>query len=157
LSVLAWSPHLTKEQADSAGVNFATSKEELFRNADIVSIHMVLSNDTHHLITLSDLLLMKPSAFLINTSRGPLIEENGLVQVLKDKRIAGAGLDVFDQEPLALDHPLRSFPNVTLTPHMGYVSDDAYRVCIIVISNINHPLDDPRIGGKKQSRILTLS
>jgi len=128
MEVLAWSPHLTKERADSAGVGFAETKKALFEKADIVSIHMVLSPDTYHLITLADLLLMKPSAFIINTSRGPLIEENALVKVLKDRSIAGAGLDVFDVEPLPLEHPLRSLSNVTLTPHMGYVSDDAYKV-----------------------------
>jgi len=128
LRVLAWSPHLTRERAEEAGVNFAESKEELLRRADIVTIHMVLSKETRHLLTLQDLLLMKSSAFLINTSRGPLVEEEGLIQVLHERRIAGAGLDVFDIEPLPLNHPLRQSPNVTLTPHFGYVSDDAYKV-----------------------------
>jgi phosphoglycerate dehydrogenase-like enzyme len=128
MKVLAWSPHLTKERAEAAGVDFAGSKEELFKKADIVSIHLVLSDDTRHLVTLPDLLLMKPSAFIINTSRGPLIEEKALIQVLNEKTIAGAGLDVFDLEPLELNHPLREAPNVTLTPHMAYVSDDAYKV-----------------------------
>ena len=128
MKVLAWSPHLTKERADAAGVEFARTKADLFKTADIISIHMVLSNETLNLVTLSDLSLMKPSAFIINTSRGPLVEENALIKVLADKSIAGAGLDVFDIEPLPLDHPLRSLPNVTLTPHMGYVADDAYKV-----------------------------
>jgi len=128
MKVIAWSPHLTKERADAAGVDFASQKADLFKMADIVSVHMVLSNETHHLITQSDLSLMKSSAFIINTSRGPLIEESALIKVLEDKSIAGAGLDVFDIEPLPIDHPLRSLPNATLTPHMGYVADDAYKV-----------------------------
>ena len=128
MNVVAWSPHLTRERADAAGVDFASQKADLFKKADIVSVHMVLSNETHHLITQSDLSLMKSSAFIINTSRGPLIEESALIKVLEDKSIAGAGLDVFDVEPLPINHPLRSLPNVTLTPHLGYVADDAYKV-----------------------------
>lgn len=128
MKVVAWSPHLTKERADAAEVDFASTKVDLFKMADIVSIHMVLSRETRGLVTLSELSLMKPSAFIINTSRGPLIEEDALIKVLAERSIAGAGLDVFDVEPLPLDHPLRSLPNVTLTPHMGYVADDAYKV-----------------------------
>jgi phosphoglycerate dehydrogenase-like enzyme len=128
MKVVAWSPHLTKDRADAAEVDFASTKADLFKMADIVSIHMVLSRETHGLVTLSELSLMKPSAFIINTSRGPLVEGDALVKVLAERSIAGAGLDVFDVEPLPLDHPLRSLPNVTLTPHMGYVADDAYKV-----------------------------
>jgi len=127
MKVVAWSPHLTKERADAADVEFVSEKADLFKKADIVSVHMVLSEQTYHLITLSDLSLMKPSAFVINTSRGPLIEETALIKVLEAEAIAGAGLDVFDVEPLPLGHPLRSLPNVTLTPHLGYVADDAYK------------------------------
>lgn len=131
MRTLAWSPHLTKDKADAEGVDFAESKEELLRLADIVTIHMVLSDETHHMIKLSDLLLMKKTALIVNTSRGPLIDEDGLVRVLRENCIAGAGLDVFDMEPLPLDCPLRKLSNVTLTPHLGYVSDDAYKVRIL--------------------------
>ncbi|KAI0361310.1 D-isomer specific 2-hydroxyacid dehydrogenase [Trametes cingulata] len=126
MEVIGWSPNLTPERAESAGVTFISNKEELFRRSDVVSIQMVLSDRTHHMITAADLALMKPTAFFINTSRGPLVDEPALVQVLKEKKIAGAGLDVFEEEPLPLDHPLRKLSNVTLSPHMGYVSDDNY-------------------------------
>ncbi|KAI8980725.1 D-isomer specific 2-hydroxyacid dehydrogenase [Trametes punicea] len=126
MEVIGWSPNLTPERAASAGVTFIATKEELFRRSDIVSIHMVLSERTRRMITAADLALMKPTAFFINTSRGPLVDEAALVEVLKERRIAGAGLDVFDQEPLPLDHPLRKLGNVTLSPHMGYVSDSNY-------------------------------
>ncbi|KAJ8482931.1 hypothetical protein ONZ51_g5046 [Trametes cubensis] len=128
MEVVGWSPHLTPERAESAGVTFIASKEELLRRSDIVSVHMVLSDKTHHMITAADLALMKPSAFFINTSRGPLVDEAALIEVLQKKGIAGAGLDVFDEEPLPLDHPLRKLDNVTLSPHMGYVSDNNYEV-----------------------------
>ncbi|KAI0331986.1 D-isomer specific 2-hydroxyacid dehydrogenase [Cubamyces sp. BRFM 1775] len=128
MEVVGWSPNLTPERAESAGVTFIASKEELFRRSDIVSIQMVLSDRTHHMITGADLALMKPSAFFINTSRGPLVDEVALVEILQKKGIAGAGLDVFDEEPLPLDHPLRKLDNVTLSPHMGYVSDSNYEV-----------------------------
>lgn len=98
------------------------------RRSDIVSIHIVLSETTHHLVTADDLALMKPSALFINTSRGPIVDEEALVKVLQDKKITAAGLDVFDVEPLPLDHPLRDLENVTLSPHLGYVSDDNYKV-----------------------------
>ena len=109
-------------------MTYVATKEELFNRSDIVSIHMVLSELTQHLITAADLALMKPTAFFINTSRGPLVDEPALMQVLNEKRIAGAGLDVFDQEPLPLDHSLRKLTNVTLSPHTGYVSDSNYEV-----------------------------
>jgi len=128
MKVLAWSPHLTRERADAAGVDFASSKSELFKFSDIVSIQMVLSPETKGMVTLEDLKHMKPTALLINTSRGPLVDEAALCEVLRDGKIAGAGLDVFDVEPLPLDHPLRKLPNVTLSPHLGYVADDAYKV-----------------------------
>ncbi|KAI0687770.1 D-isomer specific 2-hydroxyacid dehydrogenase [Cytidiella melzeri] len=128
MKVVAWSPHLTPERAAAAGVGFVATKEELFEQSDIVSIHLVLSESTRRLITATDLALLKPTALFINTSRGPIVDEEALVKVLQEKRIAGAGLDVFDVEPLPLDHPLRSLTNVTLTPHTGYVSDDNYKV-----------------------------
>lgn len=128
MKVIGWSPNLTPERAEAAGVGFVKTKAELLQASDIVSIHMVLSDRTHHLITAEDLALLKPTAIFINTSRGPLVDEDALVDVLSKKKILAAGLDVFDLEPLPLDHPLRSLENVTLSPHMGYVSDDAYRV-----------------------------
>ncbi|KAI0814898.1 D-isomer specific 2-hydroxyacid dehydrogenase [Irpex lacteus] len=128
LNVLGWSPHLTPERAEAAGVEYIATKEELLKRSDIVSIHIVLSESTRHLINAADLALLKPTALFINTSRGPIVDEKALVKVLKEKKIAGAGLDVYDIEPLPLDHPLRDLKNVTLTPHTGYVSDDSYKV-----------------------------
>jgi len=128
MRVIGWSPNLTRERAEAQGVEFIASKEELFETSDIVSIHMVLSERTVGMISGADLARMKPSAFFINTSRGPLVDEAALVDILRQKKIAGAGLDVFDVEPLPLDHPLRKLDNVTLTPHTGYVSDDNYQV-----------------------------
>ena len=130
MQVIAWSPHLTREKAEIAGVGFVSSKEELFRQSDIVSVHMVLSESTRGLIGASDFAQMKPTAFFINTSRGPLVDEAALIVALKQKKLAGAGLDVFDVEPLPIDHPLRKLSNVTLTPHTGYVSDDSYGVSV---------------------------
>ncbi|KAI0778467.1 D-isomer specific 2-hydroxyacid dehydrogenase [Trametes elegans] len=126
MKVIGWSPNLTPERAESAGVTFISSKEELLRRSDVLSIQMVLSERTHHMITAADLALLNPTAFFINTSRGALVDESALVEVLKEKKIAGAGLDVFEEEPLPLDHPLRKLSNVTLSPHMGYVSDSNY-------------------------------
>lgn len=131
MKVIGWSPHFTRERAEAAGVGFAETKAELLQTSDIVSIHMVLSELTHHLITAEDLTLLKPTAIFINTSRGPLVDEDALVKVLSEKKIAAAGLDVFDLEPLPLDHPLRGLDNVTLSPHMGYVSDDNYKVSLL--------------------------
>lgn len=131
LRVIGWSPHLTRKRAEAAGVEFVATKKELLSQSDIVSIHIVLSGSTTGLIDADDLALMKRTAFLINTSRGPIVDESSLVQALRTNKIAGAGLDVFDVEPLPLDHPLRRLPNVTLTPHTGYVSDDNYRVSAV--------------------------
>lgn len=97
-------------------------KETLFREADVISIGLVLSDRTRGLVAGPELALMKPSAYLINTSRGPIVDEAALIAALRAGRIAGAGLDVYDVEPLPLDHPLRSLPNVTLSPHLGYVT-----------------------------------
>jgi len=128
MRVAGWSPNLTRERAEAQGVEFVASKEELFETSDIVSVHMVLSERSVGMIGYEDLARMKPTAFFINTSRGPLVVEDALVRILGEKKIAGAGLDVFDVEPLPLDHPLRRLDNVTLTPHTGYVSDDNYSV-----------------------------
>jgi phosphoglycerate dehydrogenase-like enzyme len=126
MKVIAWSQNLTPEKCQEAGVAYA-SKEDLFRQADIVSIHLVLSQRSRGLVGAKELALMKPSAYIINTSRGPIIEEAALLAALRGKTIAGAGLDVFDIEPLPADHPLRKMDNVVLTPHLGYVSLQNYR------------------------------
>ena len=130
MRVVAWSPHLTKERADAAGVDLASSKEDLFRQADLLSIHLVLSPTTRHLVTAADFALMKPTAFFFNTSRGPIVDEAALIEMLSADRLAGVGLDVYDVEPLPLDHPLRSFSKATFSPHNAYVSKDVYKVTI---------------------------
>ena len=126
MDVIAWSPHLTAARAEPHGVR-AVAKRELFSTADVITIHMPLSDDSRGLIGAADLDLMKPSAYLINTSRGPIVDEAALIEVLGERRIAGAGLDVYDVEPLPRDHPLRSLPNTLLLPHIGYVTTDNYR------------------------------
>jgi phosphoglycerate dehydrogenase-like enzyme len=128
MRVIAWSPHLTPERAEAAGVEYVATKEALFKESDVVSIQLVLSDSTKGIITREDLFNMKSSAFFINTSRGPLVDEAALVDVLNQERIAGAGLDVFDIEPLPLDHPLRKAKRVTLSPHTGYLTDSNYAV-----------------------------
>ena len=102
------------------------SKEDLLKNSDIVSIHLVLGERYKNLITKKELGMMKKTAFLINTSRGPIINENDLVEALKDEKIAGAGLDVYDKEPLPQDHKLRFLQNALLLPHIGYVTAENY-------------------------------
>jgi phosphoglycerate dehydrogenase-like enzyme len=126
MKVIAWSQNLTEEKCKEVGVAYA-SKDDLLRAADFVTIHLVLSDRTRGLISARELGLMKPSAYLINTSRGPIVEERALIEALTRKQIAGAGLDVFDVEPLPLDHPLRKLDNVVITPHLGYVSLQNYR------------------------------
>jgi len=125
MKVIAWSPNLTPERAAEGGAEYV-SKEDLFARADIVTIHMVLSERSRGLITGADLGRMKKTAYLINTSRGPLVDETALIAALQSKAIAGAGLDVFDKEPLRLDHPYRKMDNVVTTPHLGYVSTQNY-------------------------------
>jgi len=117
---------MTPERAAAGGAT-AVSKEELLRRADVLTLHMVLSSKTRGLLGADDLALMKTSALLVNTSRGPLVDEAALVSALTSRRIAAAALDVFDVEPLPADHPLRSLENVLGTPHIGYVADDLYR------------------------------
>jgi D-3-phosphoglycerate dehydrogenase len=126
MNVIAWSTNLTPEKCKEAGVGYA-SKDELFRAADIVTIHMVLGDRSRGLVTAREFALMKPTAYIVNTSRGPIIDEKALIAALDERRIAGAGLDVFDVEPLPLDHPFRRMDNVVITPHLGYVSDQNYR------------------------------
>ena len=126
MKVIAWSQNLTAEKCKEVGVDYV-SKEELFRQADFVTIHVVLSQRTRGLVGAKELALMKPSAYIINTSRGPIIEEASLLAALRENKIAGAGLDVFDVEPLPLDHPFRKMDNAVITPHLGYVSEQNYR------------------------------
>jgi phosphoglycerate dehydrogenase-like enzyme len=126
MKVIAWSQNLTAEKAQEAGVAYV-GKDDLFRQSDFITIHVVLSPRTRGIIGAKELGLMKPTAFLINTSRGPIVDEAALLAALRDKKIAGAGLDTFDVEPLPLDHPLRKMDNVVLTPHLGYVSEQNYK------------------------------
>ena len=123
MPVIAWSQNLTREAAEAVGVT-RVDKDELFARADIVSIHVILSARTRGLVTARELALMKPSSYLINTSRGPIVVEADLIAALRDGRIAGAGLDVYDAEPPPPDHPFRTMDNVTLTPHLGYVTTE---------------------------------
>jgi D-3-phosphoglycerate dehydrogenase len=126
MTVIAWSQNLTAEKCREAGVGFAGSKDELLRQADVVTIHGVLSARSRGLIGARELGLMRPTACLINTSRGPIVDEAALIEALRHKRIAGAGLDVFDKEPLPLDHPLRTLDNVVISPHLGYVTQENF-------------------------------
>jgi phosphoglycerate dehydrogenase-like enzyme len=126
MKVIAWSPNLTAEKCKEVGVEYAT-KEELFRQADIVTIHVQLGDRSRGLIGSKEIGLMKPTAYIINTARGPIVDEKALLAALTERRIAGAGLDVFDVEPLPLDHPFRKMDNVVITPHLGYVSLQNYQ------------------------------
>ncbi len=127
MSVLAWSQNLTAERAAQVGATLV-SKDELLSQSDIVTIHLVLSQRTTRLLGTRELGLMKPTSYLVNTSRGPIVDEQALVAALQKKTIAGAALDVFDEEPLPLDHPLRRLENTVLTPHLGYVTTETYRI-----------------------------
>jgi phosphoglycerate dehydrogenase-like enzyme len=136
MRVLAWSQNLTPERAEAAGVAYAT-KDELFAQSDYISIHYVLSERSRGMIGARELGLMKPTAYLINTSRGPLVDEAALMRALETHAIAGAGLDVFDVEPLPPDHPLRHMENTVITPHLGYVTEEGYQIMFAhVIENI---------------------
>jgi phosphoglycerate dehydrogenase-like enzyme len=126
MNVIAWSQNLTPERCREVGVE-PVSRDDLFRRADFLSIHLQLSPRTRGLVGARELGLMKRSSYLINTSRGPIVEEPALIAALREKRIAGAGLDVFDVEPLPVDHPLRPLGNVIVTPHLGYVVEQNYR------------------------------
>lgn len=126
MAVIAWSQNLNTERAAEAGVE-AVSKEALFRRADFVSVHYKLSPRSVGLVGAAEIALMQPTAFLVNTSRGPIVDKQALLEALQAGRIAGAGLDVYDTEPLPADDPFRSAPRTVLTPHLGYVSDRAYR------------------------------
>jgi D-3-phosphoglycerate dehydrogenase len=150
MKVVAWSQNITPERAHAAGVEYAGSKEDLLRQSDIVSIHIPLTPKSRALIGAKELGLMKPSALLINTSRGPIVEEAALIAALRDKRLAGAGCDVFDVEPLPLSHPFRQMDNVVITPHLGYASQQNYRAYFPgVVDDIRGFLDG------KPVRVLT--
>jgi phosphoglycerate dehydrogenase-like enzyme len=141
MKVIAWSQNLTPEKCKEIGVGHV-GKEDLFRQSDIITIHVVLSQRTRGLIGAKELGLMKPTAYIVNTSRGPIIEEAALLSALRENKIAGAGLDVFDVEPLPVDHPLRSMDKVVLTPHLGYVSIQNYRAYFAgVVEDIRAFLD----------------
>jgi phosphoglycerate dehydrogenase-like enzyme len=126
MNVIAWSQNLTAERCAAVGVRHV-GKEELFSTADFVTIHLVLSQRTHGLVGTREIAAMKPSAFLINTSRGPIVDSAALRQALEAGKIRGAGLDVFDEEPLPANDPMRTLPRTVLSPHLGYVTDDNYR------------------------------
>jgi phosphoglycerate dehydrogenase-like enzyme len=125
MRVIAWSQNLTAEKAAQRGVE-RVEKDELFRQADIISIHLRLSDRTRDLVAERELSLMKPTAYLVNTSRGPIVSEPALIAALQTGRIKGAALDVFDKEPLPPNHPYRFLPNVVATPHIGYVTENTY-------------------------------
>jgi phosphoglycerate dehydrogenase-like enzyme len=127
MKLSAWSMNLDPDVAKKAHAK-AVSKESLFSGSDVVTVHYKLSPRSEGLVGAAELALMKPTAFLVNTSRGPLVDSAALVAALRAGTIAGAGLDVYDREPLPLSDPLRTVPNVVLTPHLGYVTDDGYRI-----------------------------
>ena len=128
MDVIAWSQNLTAERAAAVGATLAGSKDELLTRADIVTIHLVLSERTRGLLGARELGLLRPTAYLVNTSRGPIVDESALIATLRAGRISGAGLDVYDEEPLPLDHPLRGLPNTVITPHLGYVTEETYQI-----------------------------
>lgn len=127
MNVIAWSPNLTAEKATEVGAT-RVEKDELLSRSDIVSIHLILGDRSRGLIGKRELGLMKPTAILINTSRGPIVDEAALLDALATRRIAGAGLDTYDVEPLPVDHPIRKADNVVLTPHLGYVTEESYKI-----------------------------
>ncbi len=141
MNLIAWSQNMTTEVAKAAGA-ILVSKDQLFERADILTIHLVLSSRTRGLVGAAELERMKSTAWLINTSRGPIVEEQALISVLKNKQIAGAAIDVFDIEPLPPDHPFRTLDNALATPHIGYVSHGLYKTFYEdTVSNIRKWLD----------------
>jgi phosphoglycerate dehydrogenase-like enzyme len=125
MNVIAWSPNLTPERCKEVGVTYAT-REELFSSADIITVHVVLSQRSRGLVGAADLARMKPTSYLVNTARGPIIDEMALLETLKARKIAGAAVDVFSVEPLPVDHPFRKLDNLVLTPHLGYATLETF-------------------------------
>ncbi len=141
MKAIAWSQNLTAEKAAAQGVE-RVEKDELFRRSDILSVHLVLSDRSRGLVGAREIRLMKPSAILVNTSRGPICDTEAIIAALKEGRLAYAGFDVYDQEPLPINHPLRTAPNVILTPHIGYVTDENYRSSYLqIVENVLAFLD----------------
>ncbi|OGT39808.1 MAG: hydroxyacid dehydrogenase [Gammaproteobacteria bacterium RIFCSPHIGHO2_12_FULL_36_30] len=128
MQVMAWSENLTADRTEALEISFAKSKQELLRESDFISIHLVLSDRTRHLLMADDLKCMKRTSYLINTSRAQIVDQVALIQALKENWIAGAGLDVFEIEPLPSDHVLRQLKNVVVTPHLGYVTQENYHI-----------------------------
>ena len=126
MTIIAWSQNLTDARAAECGAA-RVAKDELFRASDIVSIHLVLGARTRGIVGAREIALMKRTAYLVNTARGPIVDEAALIDALRQGAIAGAALDVYDREPLPPDHPLRALDNTVLTPHLGYVSEEGYR------------------------------
>ena len=143
MKIIAWSQNMTPEIAEAAGARLV-SKNELFRQADIVTIHLILSGRNKGLVGVAELGLMKPTSRLINTSRGPIVDEASLIKALRSHAIAGAAIDVFDQEPLPSEHPFRSMDNMLATPHIGYVTEGLYRTFYgDTVANITAWLNNP--------------
>ena len=141
MTVIAWSPNLTPERCEGTSARYA-KKDDLLGRSDVVTIHLRLGAGTRALLSRREFELMKPTAYLINTSRGPIVDEPALVEALESGAIGGAGLDVFDVEPLPLDHPLRKAPNTVMTPHLGFVTVENYRVFFrAAVENIRAWLD----------------
>ena len=126
LNVIAWSPNLTEERCAELGITWV-SKQELLASADVLGVFLVFSERSRNTLRAADLAQLKPGAILVNISRGPLVEEQALIEALRSGHLAGAGLDVFDREPLPADHPFRSLDNVVVTPHTGYVTQQGFR------------------------------
>jgi phosphoglycerate dehydrogenase-like enzyme len=126
MNVIAWSPNLTAERCKEVGVDYVT-KEQLFATADIITVHLVLGPRSRGLVGAADLARMKPTSYLVNTARGPIVDEAALLETLRERRIAGAAVDVFSVEPLPVDHPFRKLDNIVLTPHLGYVTEEGFR------------------------------
>ena len=127
MDAIAWSPNLTHEKAEAAGARLV-AKDALFRQADIVTVHLILGQRSRGVVGATELALMKPGAWLVNTSRGPLVDETALIDALRRRRIAGTALDVYDVEPLPADHPFRTLPNVVATSHVGFVTRATYEI-----------------------------
>ncbi|MGW2826971.1 D-2-hydroxyacid dehydrogenase family protein [Streptomyces sp. NPDC001443] len=143
MDVIAWSQHLTAERAEEVGVRLAPSKEALLASSDFVSVHLALGDRTRGLLGAAELALLRPTAYLVNTSRAAIVDQDALLAALREGRIAGAGVDVFDVEPLPADHPMRTAPRLLATPHLGYVSRANYeRYYGQAVENIRAYLDD---------------